>query len=59
MDDRLAVGDVVVASKWALYSLWLWQDSDDGPNDLLPLEIFGDYDREFGFWNTTEFGRVW
>eukprot|EP01083_Nonionella_stella_P158999 518139_1 len=59
MDDRLSIGDVLVASKWAIYNLWVWQDEDDDVDDPLPLEQFGDYDRNFGYWETVEYGRVW
>ncbi len=59
MDDRLNVGDVLVASKWSIYNLWVWQDEDDDPNVPLPLEAFGDYDRTLGYWSSTQFGRVW
>eukprot|EP01084_Bolivina_argentea_P135615 238941_1 len=59
MDDRLNIGDVVIPSRWAIYNLWYWQNANEGPNDALPLEEFGDSDREFGFWNTTEYQRVW
>merc|ERR1712113_439040 len=55
----MGIGDVLVASNWSIYNQWVWQDEDDDINTPLPMEQFGDYDRNFGYWQSSEYGRAW
>ncbi|KAK8451808.1 hypothetical protein SEVIR_5G008200v4 [Setaria viridis] len=58
VDDGLQIGDVTIPEYWAHLSLWVWQRHGDGPANELPLEAAGDYTREFGFLNFSDYTVV-
>ncbi|KAK4763265.1 hypothetical protein SAY86_009033 [Trapa natans] len=51
----LQIGDVTIPRYWAHGGLWNWQRFGDGPDDELPLESSGDYRREFGYLNISDY----
>ncbi|KAJ4708472.1 Bark storage A [Melia azedarach] len=53
--SQLQIGDVTIPQYWAHTGLWNWQRYGDGPDDQLPLESNGDYTREIGFLNFSDF----
>ncbi|XP_062229572.1 bark storage protein A-like [Phragmites australis] len=54
-NEDLQIGDVTIPEYWAHLSLWNWQRHGDGPENELPLEAAGDYTREFGFLNFSDY----
>ncbi|WOL12427.1 bark storage protein A [Canna indica] len=54
-DSDLQVGDVTIPQFWAHTGLWNWQRYGDGPSDELALESNGDYTREIGFLNISDY----
>ncbi|TKW11995.1 hypothetical protein SEVIR_5G008100v4 [Setaria viridis] len=54
-NEDLQIGDVTIPEYWAHLSLWNWQRYGDGPANELPLEAAGDYTREFGFLNFSDY----
>ncbi|KAL6890574.1 hypothetical protein ACP4OV_008829 [Aristida adscensionis] len=54
-NEDLQIGDVTIPEYWAHLSLWNWQRRGDGPANELPLEAAGDYTREFGFLNFSDY----
>ncbi|CAI9100375.1 OLC1v1037358C2 [Oldenlandia corymbosa var. corymbosa] len=51
----LQIGDVTIAKEWAHTGLWNWQRFGDGPENELALEANGDYTREVGYLNISDF----
>ncbi|XP_010540964.1 PREDICTED: bark storage protein A [Tarenaya hassleriana] len=45
----LEIGDVAIPQYWAHSGLWNWQRYGDGPEDELSLEAGGDYTRQIGY----------
>ncbi|CAI9100383.1 OLC1v1037366C1 [Oldenlandia corymbosa var. corymbosa] len=65
-NSELQIGDVTIPRYWAHTGLWNWQRFGDGTDDELALECHGDYTREIGFLNFSDFNiddnllnRVW
>ncbi|KAK9947765.1 hypothetical protein M0R45_003373 [Rubus argutus] len=56
-DPQLQIGDVTIPQYWAHTGLWNWQRFGDGPDDLLSFESYGDYTREFGYLNFSNFNN--
>ncbi|CAO2199699.1 unnamed protein product [Urochloa humidicola] len=54
-NEDLQIGDVTIPQEWAHLSLWNWQRYGDGAENKLPLEAAGDYTREFGFLNFSDY----
>ncbi|CAO2161690.1 unnamed protein product [Urochloa humidicola] len=54
-NEDLQIGDVTIPEYWAHLSLWSWQRYGDGAENELPLEAAGDYTREFGFLNFSDY----
>ncbi|KAL6596203.1 hypothetical protein ACP70R_047567 [Stipagrostis hirtigluma subsp. patula] len=54
-NEDLQIGDVTIPEYWAHLSLWNWQRYGDGPENELPLEAAGDYTREYGFLNFSDY----
>jgi nucleoside phosphorylase len=54
-NEDLQIGDVTIPEHWAHLSLWNWQRYGDGPENELPLEAAGDYTREFGSLNFSDY----
>ncbi|EAY73139.1 hypothetical protein OsI_01011 [Oryza sativa Indica Group] len=54
-DEGLQIGDVTIPEHWAHLSLWNWQRYGDGPENELPLEAAGDYTRDLGFLNFSDY----
>ncbi|WVZ72932.1 hypothetical protein U9M48_021314 [Paspalum notatum var. saurae] len=54
-NEDLQIGDVTIPEYWAHLSLWNWQRDGDGPDNELPLEAAGDYTREYGFLNFSDY----
>ncbi|KAJ1279805.1 hypothetical protein BS78_04G183800 [Paspalum vaginatum] len=54
-NEDLQIGDVTIPEYWAHLSLWNWQRDCDGPENELPLEAAGDYTREYGFLNFSDY----
>ncbi|NP_001148584.2 uncharacterized protein LOC100282200 [Zea mays] len=54
-NEDLQIGDVTIPESWAHLSLWNWQRHGDGPENELPLENAGDYTREYGFLNFSDY----
>ncbi|KAJ1281866.1 hypothetical protein BS78_03G006400 [Paspalum vaginatum] len=54
-NEDLQIGDVTIPEYWAHLSLWNWQRDGDGPENELPLEAAGDYTREYGFLNFSDY----
>ncbi|CAO2181499.1 unnamed protein product [Urochloa humidicola] len=54
-NEDLQIGDVTIPEYWAHLSLWSWQRYGDGAENKLPLEAAGDYTREFGFLNFSDY----
>ena len=54
-DEDLQIGDVTIPEYWAHLSLWNWQRYGDGKENELPLEAAGDYTREYGFLNFSDY----
>ncbi|XP_040375805.1 bark storage protein A [Oryza brachyantha] len=57
-DEGLQIGDVTIPEHWAHLSLWNWQRYGDGPENELPLEAAGDYTRELGFLNFSDYAAA-
>ncbi|GJN38210.1 hypothetical protein PR202_gb27232 [Eleusine coracana subsp. coracana] len=57
-NEDLQIGDVTIAEQWAHLSLWNWQRHGDGPETELALEAAGDYTRELGALNFSDFHTV-
>ncbi|TVU23006.1 hypothetical protein EJB05_32732, partial [Eragrostis curvula] len=54
-NEDLQIGDVTIPEYWAHLSLWNWQRHGDGPENELSLEAAGDYTRELGFLNFSDY----
>ncbi|KAK3159649.1 hypothetical protein QOZ80_1BG0049320 [Eleusine coracana subsp. coracana] len=54
-NEDLQIGDVTIAEQWAHLSLWNWQRHGDGPETELALEAAGDYTRELGALNFSDY----
>uniref|UniRef100_A0A453EI09 Nucleoside phosphorylase domain-containing protein n=2 Tax=Aegilops tauschii subsp. strangulata TaxID=200361 RepID=A0A453EI09_AEGTS len=54
-NEDLQIGDVTIPEYWAHVSLWNWQRFGDGKDNELPLEAAGDYTREYGFLNFSDY----
>ncbi|KAM0913620.1 hypothetical protein ACQ4PT_012048 [Festuca glaucescens] len=54
-NEDLQIGDVTIPEYWAHLSLWNWQRYGDGKENELPLESAGDYTREYGFLNFSDY----
>ncbi|KAM0894202.1 hypothetical protein ACQ4PT_024614 [Festuca glaucescens] len=54
-NEDLQIGDVTIPEYWAHLSLWNWQRYGDGKENELPLEAAGDYTREYGFLNFSDY----
>uniref|UniRef100_A0ACD5VZP5 Uncharacterized protein n=1 Tax=Avena sativa TaxID=4498 RepID=A0ACD5VZP5_AVESA len=54
-NEELQIGDVTIPEYWAHLSLWNWQRYGDGKDNELPLEAAGDYTREYGFLNFSDY----
>ncbi|XP_071719454.1 bark storage protein A-like [Rutidosis leptorrhynchoides] len=54
-NPSLNIGDVVIPQYWSHYALWSWQRYGNGPENELPLEIFGDYTRDIGYLDIANF----
>ncbi|XBI26348.1 hypothetical protein VPH35_051086 [Triticum aestivum] len=54
-NEDLQIGDVTIPEYWAHVSLWNWQRFGDGKDNELSLEAAGDYTREYGFLNFSDY----
>ncbi|KAL6006185.1 hypothetical protein ACLOJK_040231 [Asimina triloba] len=54
-NPSLNIGDVAIPQYWAHTGLWNWQRNGDGPDDQLALEANGDYTREIGRFNFSDY----
>ncbi|KAK1314851.1 hypothetical protein QJS10_CPA06g00712 [Acorus calamus] len=54
-NPSLNIGDVTIPQFWAHTALWNWQRYGDGPEDQLSLEADGDYTREIGYLNFSNY----
>ncbi|KAJ3701015.1 hypothetical protein LUZ61_004720 [Rhynchospora tenuis] len=52
---NLQIGDVTIPRYWAHTGLWNWQRYGFGPQDKLPFEAFGDYTRQYGYLNFSNY----
>jgi hypothetical protein len=57
-NEDLQIGDVTIPQHWAHLSLWNWQRHGHGPANELQLEAAGDYTRQFGFLNFSNYTVV-
>ncbi|XP_057447169.1 bark storage protein A [Lotus japonicus] len=56
-NPKLQVGDVTIPQYWAHTGLWVWQRLGDGPEDELPLEANGDYNRKIGYLKFSDYNN--
>ncbi|KQK03420.1 bark storage protein A [Brachypodium distachyon] len=54
-NEDLQIGDVTIPEYWAHLSLWNWQRAGLGKDNELPLESAGDYTRDLGFLNFSDY----
>jgi nucleoside phosphorylase len=57
-NEDLQIGDVTIPEYWAHLSLWNWQRHGDGPENELSLEAAGDYTRELGALNFSDYTTI-
>ncbi|CAN6353322.1 unnamed protein product [Urochloa humidicola] len=57
-DPDRQIGDVAIPRYWAHTGLWNWQRYGDGPQNELALESNGDYTRNLGSLNFTDYTVV-
>ncbi|KAJ4752529.1 5'-methylthioadenosine/S-adenosylhomocysteine nucleosidase [Rhynchospora pubera] len=54
-NSNLQIGDVTIPKYWAHTGLWNWQRYGFGPQDELAFEAFGDYTRQYGYLNFSDY----
>ncbi|XP_057500782.1 bark storage protein A isoform X1 [Actinidia eriantha] len=56
-NPNLQIGDVTIPHYWAHTGLWNWQRYGDGPENELALESNGDYTREIGYLEFSDYNN--
>ncbi|KAF3328737.1 bark storage protein A [Carex littledalei] len=54
-NSNLQIGDVTIPQYWAHTGLWNWQRYGDDAQDELAFEAFGDYTRQYGYLNFSDY----